>query len=155
MLSCWEAGQPTSAPQAAVQHRRARTQDRQAWTAKRPFPSRIFLSSLAVLRARESNSAARPVPGILSRWWWTGGWTERLGREWWLVPDYTSGGWVPFSSSSSSSSRHMPGMATEAGCSPVFVLQQGVKLFISSKTWCYGSAVKSMQNKLWDATRSH
>lgn len=91
MLSCWEAGQPTSALQAAIQHHRARTQDRQAWTAKRPFPSRIFLSSLAALRARESNSATRPVPGILSRWLWTGGWTERLGREWWLVPDYTSG----------------------------------------------------------------
>ncbi len=95
MLSCWEAGQPTSALQAAVQHHSERTQDRQAWSAKRPFPSRIFLSSLAALWACESNSATRPVPGILSRWWWTGGWTGRLGREWWLVPDYTSGGWVP------------------------------------------------------------
>ena len=145
MLSCWEAGQPTSAPRAASQHHRARTRDRQAWSAKRPFPSRIFLSSLAALGAWESNSATRPVSGILSRWWWTGGWTGRLGREWWLVPDYTSGGWVPFSSSStssSSSSCHMPGMAMETGCSPVLVLQWGVKLFISDMTWCCGSAVK-------------
>lgn len=68
----------------------------------------------------ESNSATRPVPGILSRWWWTGGWPGRLGRERWLIPDYTSGGRVPFSrSSSSSSSRHMPGMTTETGCCPL------------------------------------
>ena len=158
MLSCWEAGQPTSALRAAGQHHRARTRDRQAWSARRPFPSRIFLSSLAVLGARESNSATRPVSGILSRWWWTGGWTGRLGREWWLVPDYTSGEWVPFSSSSSSSSSssfssssysscHMPGIATETGCSPVLVLQRGVKLFLSDMTWCCGSAVKSAQYK--------
>lgn len=79
---------------------------------------------------------------------WTGGWTERLGREWWLVPDYTSGDWVPFFSSSS---RYMPGTATETGCSPVSVLKQGVKLFISNTKWCYGSAIKSMQNKLREA----
>lgn len=100
---------------------------------KKAFSLQDFLSSLAVLRARESNSATRPVPGILSRWWWTGGWTGRLGREWWLVPDYTSGGWVPFSSSSSS--RHMLAMATKTGCFPVCVLQQGVKLFIRNMTW--------------------
>lgn len=74
MLSYWEAGQPTSALRAAVQYHRARTQGRQAGTAKRPFPYGIFLSSLAELRARETNSTTRPVPGILSRWWWT----ERL-----------------------------------------------------------------------------
>lgn len=108
---------------------------------KGPFPSRIFLPSLAELSVFESNSATRPVPGILSRWPWTGGWTGRLGREWWLVPDYTSGCCVPFTSSSSSSPSpcHMPGMAAETGCFPVTVLQQCVKLF-SNMTLCSGRA---------------
>ena len=54
MLSCWEPGQPASALQAFGQHHRVRMQDWQAWSAKRPFPSRIFLSSLAVLWTSES-----------------------------------------------------------------------------------------------------
>lgn len=57
--------------------------------------------------------------------------------------DYTSGDWGPFFSSSSC---HTPGIATETGCSPVSVLQQGVKLFISNMTACYGGAVLSMFN---------
>lgn len=143
MLSCWEEGQPTSTLQAAGQQYRVRMQDWQAWSAKRPFPSRIFLSNLAALWACEPNSATRPVPGILSRWWWTGGWTGRLGREWWLIPDYTSGGTVPFSRYTSSSTHLMPGMATETGCYPLSVLQGGDRLFISNMTWCRGTVVKS------------
>lgn len=77
MLSCWEAGQLTSALLAASQHHRARTQDRQAWTAKRPFSSRLFLA----FWARVPNSATRPVPGILSRWQWTGGVTRQIKKR--------------------------------------------------------------------------
>ena len=137
MLSYWEAGQPTSALRAAVQYHRARTQGRQEGTAKRPFPYRIFLSNLAELRARESNSTTRPVPGILSRWWWTGAWTERLGREWWLVPEYTSGNWVPFSSSC-----HMPGMATDAECPPLSLCFS--KVFICKMTCIKFNATETL-----------
>lgn len=122
--SCWEAGPLTSAPLAAGQTHRVRTQDGQAWTAKRHFSSKIHFSSLAARWACESNSATRPVAGILSRWWWTGGWTGRLGREWWLAPDYTSCDRVPLSSI------HMPATAIKIGC----LLQQGVHLFVSPLT---------------------
>lgn len=71
-----------------------------------------------------------------------GGWTGRLGREWWLIPDYTSGGTVPFSRYTSSCTRLMPGMATETGCYPLSVLQGGDRLFISNMTWCCGTVVK-------------
>lgn len=137
MPSCWEAGPLTSALLAAGQHHRVRTQDGQPWTAKRHFSSKIPFSSLAALWACESNSATRPVAGILSRWWWTGGWTGRLGREWWLAPDYTSCDWVPFSSI------HTPATAIKTGC----LLQQGVRLCVSPLTPRYNSPEESEAHK--------
>lgn len=50
MLSCWEEGQPASALPAAGQGRRVRTRRLTSVSCKKgPFPSRIFLLSLAAL----------------------------------------------------------------------------------------------------------
>lgn len=139
MLSCREAGRPTSAPRAACQRHGARTQHRRAWSAEGPFPSRIFLSNLATLGACWCASATAAGPRhplqmavsrevrveIRKRTMTDSPLHIRPGLS--LLPSHASGG------------------NRDRMLYPVFVLQRGDKPFISNLTQCRGSVVKSMR----------
>lgn len=65
--------------------------------------------------------------GILSRWHWTGRWGQRLGKEWRLIPRYTS---VPLPLLPS----HASGGYRDRKREPIFVLQRDDELLVSNVT---------------------